>query len=468
MLKRTTSINCKFIRYSTTLGLLLLIFILGCNKKETFSTRQAAHSSADKIIPARNKPNIILILGDDVGYEIPTVDGGQSYATPNIDRLAQMGMRFTRFHASPLCSPSRFMLLTGKYNFRNYNGWGIMDTSNNTIADLLAGVGYKTYVAGKWQLDGGDVSVHGLGFSDYLIWSPFTPHNNAISAPGAENKSSRYKDPVLYKDAAFLPPELTQGKYGDDIFTDSVNNFIDKNKTNPFFIYFPICLVHYPFSPTPDDADFATWDPLTSTPNKKYFPSMVSYMDKKIGEIIDKVQSSGIANNTLVIFIGDNGTDERITSQFNDESIKGGKNHTTEYGTRVPMIIWWQGKIAASSVSDDILDLTDIMPTFASLAGTVVPSSYGIIDGKNFVPVLKGSLVPPRKWIFCHFDPDMAGNPTSPKRWVQDTAYKLYDSTGLFYHYSNDLFELSPLTQLTAREQKIKQAMQLILSTMHN
>src|SRR5215831_2211840 len=159
-------------------------------------------------------PNIILILGDDVGYEIPEVDGGQSYSTPNLDMMAQNGMRFTQCRATPLCSPSRFELLTGKYNSRNYFAWGIMDLTQKTIANILKDAGYKTCVTGKWQLDGGDNSIHTFGFDDYSVWQPY-------EIMGTSNPTwSRYKDPAVYTDSAFWPKSERAGKYSEDVFMD--------------------------------------------------------------------------------------------------------------------------------------------------------------------------------------------------------------------------------------------------------
>lgn len=443
------------------------LFLLGVGFFFTACKKGVDQVIIPPIESAKDKPNIILILGDDIGYEIPTVNGGQSYATPNIDRMAKEGMRFTRFHISPLCSPSRFMLLTGKYNFRNYNGWGIMDTVNKTIADLLAGAGYKTFISGKWQLDGGNTAIHGLGFNNFVVWNPYTQEQDDDIEEGADLKDSRYKSPVLYTNNLFLQGSATAGKYGEDIFTDSMFHFIDNNKSNPFFIYYPVCLAHYPFSPTPDDADFASWNPLLFKSNTKYFPSMIRYMDKKIGQVMDKVQSAGLANNTIIIFMGDNGTDSRITSGFQGSSVTGGKESTTEYGTHVPMCIWWPGHIFPS-VSDALLDGTDIMPTLADLAGTSIPAAYGITDGKDFSTILKNPSIITREWVFCHFDPDKPGYPTSPVRWIQDTAYKLYENTGLFYHYSQDFLETRPLTAITPQEQSIKANFQQVMSTMHN
>lgn len=142
--------------------------------KKNFEPTSAEIANTDILSQAVTRPNIVLILGDDIGYEIPTVNGGQSYATPNIDLMARAGMRFTQCYASPLCSPSRFMFLTGKYNFRNYTTWGIMDQSQRTFANMLSDAGYDTYVAGKWQVDGDDQSVRTFGFNQsYTIFEQF-------------------------------------------------------------------------------------------------------------------------------------------------------------------------------------------------------------------------------------------------------------------------------------------------------
>ena len=148
------------------------IFFNACTKIE--NNAQAVSMVNISSVTASNKTNIIFILADDVGFEVPACNGGQSYSTPNINSMAAEGIRFTQCFASPLCSPSRFMFLTGKYNFRNYGAWGVMDpNTNRTIANMLHDAGYKTLVAGKWQLDGGDASIHALGFDDYVVYEPF-------------------------------------------------------------------------------------------------------------------------------------------------------------------------------------------------------------------------------------------------------------------------------------------------------
>ncbi len=155
--------------------------IFACSKQDT-----------DYALNPDRKPNIILIVADDIGYEIPTYTGGQSYQTPAIDNLAKTGIQFTQCHVCPNCSPTRVELLTGKYNFRNYTGWGNMDTGQKTIANMLQDAGYKTCVAGKWQLGGGDASVRAFGFEKYRVFQPFYTDNEA------HENLHRYKNPRLY------------------------------------------------------------------------------------------------------------------------------------------------------------------------------------------------------------------------------------------------------------------------------
>jgi arylsulfatase A-like enzyme len=187
-------------------------------------------SSCKKSVSSNNnaeKLNIVLILGDDVGYEVFTCNGGQSYVTTAVDNLALQGMRFTQCHVCPNCSPTRVEMLTGKYNFRNYIGWGNLDRSQKTIANMLHDAGYATCVAGKWQLNGGDESIHAFGFDKYLVFEPFYVDDEAI-----ENLY-RYKNPRLYENGDYLPSSATDGKYADDMFADYISNFIDSNASHP-------------------------------------------------------------------------------------------------------------------------------------------------------------------------------------------------------------------------------------------
>lgn len=411
--------------------------------------------------PSVSKPNIILILADDIGYEVPTCNGGQSYSTPNLDRMAAGGIRFTNCNACPLCSPSRVEIVTGKYNFRNYGAWGVLDTANRTFANMLKNAGYKTLVSGKWQLAGGDTSIHIFGFDDYMVYDPF---NSGIG------RGSRYKNPSIYTNGRLLGKNEVEGKYGDDFFTNKVLQFIDSNKTNPFFIYFPICLVHYPFEPTPDDAEFASWDNRVNQPDERFFPSMVQYLDKKVGQVLNKIDSTNLGSRTIVIFAGDNGTDQRIVSNFENTQVRGGKAHTYATGTHVPMFIWGPGAITPGLVNNQLIDFTDFLPTFADMAHISLPANYGALDGVSFYPSLIGRPTNVREWMFCHYDQNEHGEGRHPiRRWVWNTTYKLYDTTDLFFNIHSDVYERSPIppVNLTPEESATKTNFQQILNRLH-
>ena len=447
-------------------ALLLLIAFGNCKKD---FTAKSSSASNDMLSLAATKPNIVLILADDIGYEVPTVNGGESYSTPNIDMMARFGMRFTQCYASPMCSPSRFMLLTGKYNYRNYHGWGVMDQSQRTFANMLSDAGYDTYVAGKWQLDGADQSVRIFGFNQsYTIFEQYD--QTALNHDSDPKTLGRYKSPELYANGASLQAGTTVNKYCDDILVDSVVTYASRSaeKQKPFFIYYPVSLCHQPYSPTPDDPQYAAWDPLKQLSDSTFFPSMVKYMDKKLGELFRRFDSMGLVKNTVFIFVGDNGTPHAIYSMYKGQLVQGGKMQSTVWGTHVPLMVYWRG-VVKPGINSDLIDFTDFLPTLAGIANIPVPTTYGPLDGVSFYPRLKGLPGTPRSWVFCHYDPDHI-NPSVLKRWIQDTTYKLYDSTGYFYNTVLDPYEKTKLkdSQLTANEKAIKANFQSIMDTLHN
>jgi arylsulfatase A len=267
------------------------------------------------------KPNVIFILSDDIGFYTPPFNGGRSYSTPNLDTLAKQGMNFRHCYSTPLCSPSRFMLLTGKYNFRNYTHWGVMDRSQKTIGNMFKDAGYKTACFGKWQLSGGELSIHTFGFDSYCV---FDATGYIGNDEGSTFLGSRYKNPTIYVNGDYVDSSQTANKYGEDIFTDSVLNFITRNKSVPFFIYYPMVLGHPPFQPTPDDPVFDTW---TGQSDTSFYRSMIHYMDKKIGLILKKLKSLGIENKTVIIYVGDNGTPREIYQRTNHGIIQAERVH---------------------------------------------------------------------------------------------------------------------------------------------
>ncbi len=465
----------KFLMPQLSFGAIFLLCLIvagSCSKRADFketSPDDNAMYNASLASKVRSQPNVIVILGDDIGYEIPTYSGGQSYQTPNLNLLASRGIQMSHCFATPNCCPSRVELLSGKYGFRNYRDWSAYDTTVNTFVNYLQDAGYATCAVGKWQLGGGDASAKRMGFDQYLLHYPF---NNEKGNDDAH----RYKSPSLYQNGAYLPDSVTKDKYADDMFVDYISKYIDSNKTKPFFIYYAPSLCHWPFQPTPDDPEYASFQPGNTVSNPKYFPSMVSYMDKKIGDVIRKVQSSGLANNTYILFCGDNGSPESITSQYKGRTIQGGKNHSNDYGVHVPMVIYSpQNAKAAGSVQPSIIDFSDIFKTVTDIAGISAAklATAGILDSKSFFPYLRSTNpTDPRTWSYCYWKPDPLRAPVQDKHFVQDLTYKLYDTTygNRFFNMMQDSSEIVPLrdADLTPEEKSIKQNFQAILNNMHN
>lgn len=411
-----------FSRRQTLFVFILLASTFSCTKIEQYSLPD--HSPENFAKPGENiRPNILFILTDDIGYEVPGYTGGLSYKTPYIDKLAKTGRQFTNCYASPMCSPSRFALTTGKYNFRNYPKWGRMNPTEKTVANILSDAGYNTFYTGKWQFDGGDMSITNFGWQNYCVWLPYFQKDERL-------EGSRYKSPKIYKQGAYLHDSLTLNKYSEDIFQQELIHFLNDSATkqNPFMAFYSMNLAHAPFCPPPTHPAYATWNFENFATAKKYFAPMVNYMDKKIGEVIQTLENNGLIDNTIIIFTSDNGSPPEIYSNYKGLTVKGGKKSTTENGTSVPMIVSWKGVIAPGSSTSDLVEFTDFLPTLVQLAGASIPSDFGIVDGHSFYNSLFTEAdSTARKYIYNAY----ASNPDRQKyyeRWAQNAQYKLYDT----------------------------------------
>lgn len=382
---------------------------------------------------ARNpeKPNVILIMADDLGYECLGAYGSTSYKTPVLDDLAATGARFDHAYSQPLCTPSRLKIMTGKYNFRNYTYFGALPPKEKTFGHMMQKAGYATCIVGKWQLAARDNGVGTTptpaGFDEHCLWQ-------------INERGSRYRDPIIVENGKNRKD--LKNKYGPDIFTEYALDFIQRKKDAPFFLWFPMALTHGPFEPTPDTQE---WKTGSAKSNKKHFADMVAYMDKIIGKIVAKLNEIGQRENTLIIFVGDNGTPRGIVSKMKDgHIIKGGKGEATDAGTHVALIANWKGKIKTANVCSDLVDFSDILPTIAEAAGT---SPTWKIDGRSFMPQLKGKKGDPREWIYIWYRRD-PGKPLY--RFARDKRWKLYDEgkyprAGKLYDVSADVLEKNPI-----------------------
>ena len=401
------------------------------------------------------RPNIILIMADDLGYECLGCNGSLSYKTPRLDDIASKGMRFTNCHSQPLCTPSRVQIMTGKYNHRNYTRFGALDPGETTFGHIMQNAGYKTCCVGKWQLSGeqefpGSSPEH-AGFDKYCLWQV-----------GKEAKGSRYWNPKIIENGKYR--DDLEGRYGPDVFLEYIENYIERNKTQPFFLYYPMALTHGPQVPTPDSAE--TGSGIKA--NRKYFADMVAYMDKIIGRIVEETEAAGIAEDTLLLFTGDNGTAGSIVSKLGDREIKGGKGKTTDAGTHVPLIAYWKGVILEGNVCEDLVDFSDILPTIVETAGAALPGG-SVVDGRSFLPQLRGKKGNPREWIFCFYDKKKGAKKktSSATRLVRDNQWKLYNDGRLFDVIADPLEEhaIEPGSSVDEVEE-IRKQFQTVLDSM--
>ena len=372
-------------------------------------------------------------MADDIGYECFGCYGGQSYKTPNIDRLAANGVRFTHCYSQPLCTPSRVKLMTGRSNIRNYSGFSILDPREKTFGHMLQKAGYKTAVAGKWQLYGaehyGKLAGSGMhprdaGFDEYCLWQ-------------VDRLGSRYWNPLIERNGRALTD--MKDKYGPDVFCEFIGEFLEKHKDEPMFVYYPMVLPHDPFVPTPNSERRERKRGVAN------FADMVAYVDTIVGRIVARVDELGLRDNTLILFTGDNGTHRKIASRVRGGEIVGGKNRTTDAGTRAPLVAFGRGLTVKGRVCEDLVDFSDFLPTILELAGAEPPVGVRF-DGHSFLPQLKGEQGRPREWMYCYYNPRPGNKKFPERRFARDKRWKLYGN-GAMYDIERDVLEQHPVAR---------------------
>jgi arylsulfatase A len=236
--------------------------------------------------------------------------------------------------------------------------------------------------------------------------------------------------------------------YGPEVACDYLIDFMKRSKDEPFFVYYPMILVHNPFVPTPDTPGLT--DAMKFESDGKYFGEMIRYSGKIVERFLDKLDELGLSENTLVIFTADNGTYRGLVSRMGDRVIIGGKALPLDAGVHVPMLAWWKGTIPAASVCNDLIEFSDYLPTVVEAGGAKLPTDRPI-DGRSFLTRLKGQPYTPRESIFVHYDK----SPDSPKpefrrvRFAFDGRYKLY-LDGRLFDVPSDFEEEHPLDRGTA------------------
>ena len=341
-------------------------------------------------VEAAERPNIVVIFADDLGYGDISCYNPKGVETPHLDALATEGFRSTDFFVpANVCSPSRAVLLTGRYPMRcgmpvarhetelKYKNYGLA-SAELTIPELLKPAGYRSLMVGKWHLGMEVEGSHPIdaGFDEHLG----IPSNYAKER--GVNFNTLYRGKQVEKENVPCE-ELTQR------YTDEVVNFITRQKDNPFFIYVSHHIVHSPLLPSKD---------FVGTSKKGKYGDFIKELDHSTGRIMKAIRDAGLDDNTLVIFTSDNGP----TTAGSTGGLNGGKYCTMEGGHRVPGIFRWPGKISPGQVSNTTISSMDLLPLFCELASVALPEVRKI-DGKNILPILQGKQTEsPHKFLYYY------------------------------------------------------------------
>jgi arylsulfatase A len=368
-----------------------------------FAVPQSAAAPKAAAKPAAaGRPNILFILSDDQGLDGVGCYGSDRFKgkTPNLDKLAATGIRFTQCYAMPLCGPSRCTIATGRYGFRT--GGSTNGSAGNpsfkdepSLARTLRQAGYATGMAGKWRQVGG--TPGDWGYAEWLT-DP--------TAGGWFWKTGYTKNGV--------DVETAQEVYCPDVCMEFTLDFLRRHREQPFYFYYPTHLIHAPILRTPD----------SKPETKNYYEDDVAYLDKQVGQLVAELDKLGLREKTLIVFSADNGTAKfgADTSFLNGRKINGMKNTMLEGGARVPLIANWKGVAPAGKVLDSLVDFSDFYATFAELAGAKMPEGV-VFDSRSFAPQLRGEKGTPREWVFVQL---------GPYWYVRDQGFKLTEKGELF------------------------------------
>ena len=410
--------------------LLLLMLLNSCNKESL------------------EKPNIVLIVADDLGWSDLSYMGSEYYETPNIDKLSKSGMTFYNGYASSAnCAPSRATMLSGKYHTEH----GIYTVRNSdrgsrktrkiipietkttldldffVIPEMLKEMGYTNGHFGKWHL--GDVGFH--------------PEQSGFDVNIGGNK---HGGPGGYF-APYPNPELEnepKGEYLTDRIGDEVVKFIDINKENNFFAYVPFFSVHTPIQSKPDYQKKYSNKESNEYHNRADYAGMIQSLDENIGKILDKIDALNLSENTLIIFTSDNGGIRAISNQY---PLRAGKGSYYEGGIKVPMIFSWKGKIEAKTESYERVSNLDFYPTIKKLVGY---NESIDLDGEDLTPIFKGEKLKKRE-LYFHFPVYLEpyrvqlDSGTDPLFRTRPGTVIIKDNWKLHHYYEDNKFELYDL-----------------------
>jgi arylsulfatase A-like enzyme len=364
--------------------------------------------------PKAAKPNILVIVADDLGYADIGIHGGKAVPTPNIDKLARSGIRCTNGYVSaPYCSPSRAGLLTGRYQTRFGHEFNPhvgeeaklgLPLNQTTIANLLHSGGYATGVIGKWHLGfSKDHHPQSRGFDDFFGFL-VGAHNYALQKDAKPKITSVTSNNHIHRGRE---PQKLDG-FATDLFTDEAIGFMKNHKEKPWFLYLAYNAVHTPLEISDKLKDRVPAD-VKDKARRGYLALLIG-LDDAVGRIMDHLRETGADENTLVIFISDNGSSGLAPFLAYNTGInlplRGNKGQTLEGGIRVPFFIAWRGKLPAGKTYDAPVIALDILPTACALAGVKTPKN---IDGVNLMPHLLGeNKAAPHEALYWRFGPQKA------------------------------------------------------------
>ena len=422
--------------------LLLLMLLNSCNKESL------------------EKPNIVLIVADDLGWSDLSYMGSEYYETPNIDKLSKSGMTFYNGYASSAnCAPSRATMLSGKYHTEH----GIYTVRNSdrgsrktrkiipietkttldldffVIPEMLKEMGYTNGHFGKWHL--GDVGFHPeqSGFDVNI-------GGNRHGGPGGY--FAPYPNPQLENEP--------KGEYLTDRIGDEVVKFIDINKENNFFAYVPFFSVHTPIQSKPDYQKKYSNKDSNEFHNRADYAGMIQSLDENIGKILDKIDALNLSENTLIIFTSDNGGIRAISNQY---PLRAGKGSYYEGGIKVPMIFSWKGKIEAKTESYERVSNLDFYPTIKKLVGY---NKSIDLDGEDLTPIFKGEKLKKRE-LYFHFPVYLEpyrvqlDSGTDPLFRTRPGTVIIKDNWKLHHYYEDNKFELYDLEKDVSESENLSE-----------
>ncbi|HUT33812.1 MAG TPA: arylsulfatase [Planctomycetota bacterium] len=377
------------------------------------------------------RPNVLLILTDDQCYGDLGCHGNDKIKTPNLDKLAAEGVEFTQGYVCPVCAPTRASLMTGRYNYRTgaidtYLGRAMMHPDEVTLAEVLAAAGYKTGIFGKWHLgDNYPMRPIDQGFQEAL-----THKGGGLCQPADFPGNPGYFDPILDHNGK---PVKTKG-YCTDVYTDAALKFIEANKDKPWFVYHATNAPHTPLQV--DDKYVEPYRKMGLGENTAKVYGMVTNIDENVGRLLAKLKELGLEENTLVIFLGDNGPcgsqrDKGQPIRFN-AGLRDQKGTVYEGGIRVPYFVRWPAGFKGGRKLDTIAAHLDVLPTVAAACGARVPPDIKL-DGTSLLPLLAGDKAPwPDRTLYTQWhrgdEPIMYRSCMArTQRWKLVNGKELYD-----------------------------------------